>query len=174
MKKIFFLMLMFLILSVSACKSGDKEITYKIPSADTFITAEDVESLALYTPVKTLENTRGKSVVKYYPEVLGESDPVIVEVYSHNEKISVAEIHEKFLDKKEARTSAYEIDGIKSEGFIAYPSANLYRDGYMLVITAGSGAEDSQGEMLKEFLKIADENLDKFLEENPTDSDLLN
>jgi len=136
------------------------------------MTSDEAKGLVSYEPVMNIENSNQKSVLRIESEPKG-ADPIIIEVYSHNEKKSVAEIYEAFKQKKEKRTSAKDISEYDAEALLAYPSVNIYRDGYMVVVTAGSGGDEEQDALLKKAGAIATTHLVEFLKENPTDSDLI-
>lgn len=180
MKKILYFAAVLMVIIVSACSQDGKQPAEKTNkaekgaalTADFLMTLEDVKSLVSYEPVMNVENTRQKSTVRFDSNPIGQ-DPVILELYSYNGKKSIAAVYEDFKQKKEKRPKAEDIEDLGLEAYIAYPSVNLYRDGYMIVVTAGSGADNAQAELLKKAGAIAAGHLDEYLNKNPTDSDLL-
>ena len=110
--------------------------------------------------VKTTDNDDGYSLVEYYPEDLGSISPVIVELYS--EEGENADSKKKFDERRAKRPSAVKVESIGSDAYIAYPSLVFYRDRYMVVVTAGKGGEKAE-DILKKTAKIADENLQGYL-----------
>lgn len=174
MKKILcvFAVLM-LIFSVGCSNEKDSSTSVKSGlTAQMLMTPEDVSGLVDYEMTANAEETYLKSSVTYTSNPLGK-DPVIVELYSYNGKNSVAAIHDMFKEKREKRPNSQDISDYDMDCFISYPSINLYCDGYMVVVTAGSGADEVQAELLKNFGAIAAEHLKEYLKKNPTDSNLL-
>lgn len=135
--------------------------------AENLITAEDVRGIVSYEPSVSVKNTGSKSTVRYDSEPIGQ-DPVIVELYSYSDLKNVSEIHDEFKQRKEKRPKAQDVTDLGIEAYIAYPSINLYRDGYMAVITAGSGGDETQNEILKKAAGIAAAHLDEYLKQYPS------
>ncbi len=175
---LYFVLAAVMSISLAACSGKENPentaaVTKGEPlTADKLITAEDVRELVLYEPTATAENTHSKSTVRYDSNPIGQ-DPVIAELYSANAQKSVAAVYEDFKARKDKRPKAVDVADFGIDAYIAYPSINLYRDGYMVVITAGSGADDAQAELLKKAAGIAAAHLDEYLKVNPTDSNLL-
>ena len=171
MKKV--LLLLVLALSLAAC--GDKkEETEQKPElfAENLITAEKAEELLASEIVKSTDKNKNCSVVEYYPEKIGSVPPIIVELYSPGDEKSTAVVNGDFNSRKQMRPSAKKVDGIGSDAYIAYPSLVFYRDGYMVVVTAGTGGEKAE-DILMQTAKIADEKLQEYLNDNPVNNDLL-
>ena len=171
MKKLICLVAVLVLTFTTACKKEDNSKKTEL-SADMLMTIDQVKEIISYTPVMHLSKTDEKSTVRFDSDPKGE-DPVIIELYSHNDEKSVAMVHEEFLNRKQMRPSSQELDGYDAEVFIAFPSIYIYRDGYMAVITAGSGGGEEQTDLLKSAGKIATLNLLEFLKINPTNTDLL-
>lgn len=160
------------LVSVTGCDKKETKVHETELTADMLLSEDEVKALVGYEPVKTVSDTVLKSMVRYDSEPQGEY-PVIVELYSYNKGKSVAEIYEQFTEKKERRPSSQEVNEYDAQAYIAYPSVNIYRDGYMAVVTAGSGANDEQGTLLKNAGAVVAGHLVEFLNENPTDSNLI-
>ncbi len=172
--KIICLLAMSLVFSIVSCgkeKNEQKEQTTKL-FASMLLSEDEVRGLVSYEPVKAISETSSKSVVRYDSSPKGE-DPVIVELYSYNNQKSVAEIYEQFIQKKEKRSSSQDVAEYDIEAYISYPSMNIYHDGYMVVVTAGSGANEEQTTLLKNAGAIVATHLLEYLKENPTDSNLI-
>ena len=179
MKKYIYYFAVFAIVLISACTSGEKgekapeKINYESTlTAEQLFTVEEAKSLVSYEPVTSSENTRQKSILRFDSDPIGQ-DPIIVELYAFNGARSIASVYEEFKQKKEKRPKAEPVEDFGAEAYIAYPSINLYRDGYMIVVTAGSGADEAQKELLINAGRIAVGHLNEYLEKYPTNSDLL-
>lgn len=111
-----------------------------------------------YTPVQTYEDGYTKSVVRYDSEPIGK-DPIIVELYSPNDIKTADDIYSEFKSKHDLRADSEDITDYDAEAFLAYPSVNIYKDGYMAVVTAGSGSDEIQKQLLIEAGSVVAENL---------------
>ena len=118
----------------------------RLYARDLFTKEEATEFLG-YEPIQSYEDGIIKSTVRYDSQPIGK-DPVIVELYAESEQKSASDIYDEFKRKHSLRADSVEVTEYDSEAFIAYPSVNIYKDGYMAVVTAGSGADDAQKEIL--------------------------
>ena len=169
MRKAAYLLVIFSLIFASSCSGGKTKKENISLSAGELLSVEEASEITGYELIQS-ENTKTRA--RFDSDPIGK-DPVILELYSYNGSNSVAKIYEMFKDKKDKRPSAEDISGMGAEAFIAYPSVTFYRDGYMVVVTAGSGADDVQAELLKKLAQKASEHLDEYLKNNPTDSDIL-
>lgn len=126
------------------------------------LSPEKASEMVGYEITANVENTSLKSIVTYTSKPLGK-DPVIVELYACNETRSAEDVYAIFKEKREKRPNSQDIDDFGMECFIAYPSINFYCDGYMAVVTAGSGSDETQTELLKNIGGMVAENLKKCL-----------
>lgn len=166
----------FLILWACSCgsvpKESNKDNWVQLKPGE-LLSAEEVASIAGYQPVMEETLARQKSTVVYQSDPVGASDPVIVDVYQYNGRTSEALIRQQYEEWKEKRPSSQEIDGFTGvDAFLAYPSLHLYKDGIHVVITAGSGADETQADLLQRLAVPVLEHLNAFLEQHPTDHDL--
>lgn len=177
MKKLVSVFVVVMLLLSSACGGGDSQNKAKstpknekkdILTADMLMTTEDVKALVSYEPVALSEKSAQKTVIRYDSDPVGKGDPVIIELYAPNSYQSESDIRTIFTKKKEKRPKAKDINDFGIEAYIAYPSVNMYRDGYMVVITAGSGAGDEQEALLKSAGTIAAGHLDEYIQAHPT------
>lgn len=162
MKRLFFVICIF-ILSVSGCRSEIKDTPLK---ASDFLSAEEASSYIGYSPVAEEKDTRLCKSVKYKNSTVGEGDIVEVLVYPPNEKKSVDDIKSDYEYQKQKNTeygSYIQVDGIDAEIFIAIPSVHIYKNGYYVVVTAGSGGEEEQINLLKSLAGIVVGHLDEML-----------
>ncbi len=169
MKKIFKLFILTAIAVCCVCgctriSRTDSEEAQKVQ----IVTIEPTELISLDT-VKELtgydmtddgtKESDGVKSVLYRTEPIGEADTVKVEVRQYSETVAKEEIQAKFDEMRSKRSSAETIDTLGCDAYVAYPSLHFYCDGYLVTITAGSGSDDGQKELLVRFAEIAVENL---------------
>ena len=102
------------------------------------------------------------TIGRFFLATLGVSDLVEVTVYSENDAISKSEIEEKFnfyKTKNKEYKSIIPVEGVEADCFIAIPSVYILKDGYMVIISAGSGGEDAQINLLRGLTDIAIKNM---------------
>lgn len=170
------LMYIFMILALLSGCTGETKDKTKAPTVllpEMLLSLEDVKALVSYEPVLSGENTRAKSKVYYSTDPIGGSDPVILELHSYQNGQNVTAVYEQFSTKKKMRPKSENVPDLGMEAFIAYPTINLYKDGFFIVITAGSGSGDEQKNLLINAAKTAAAHLNEYLKTNPTNSDLL-
>ncbi len=125
-----------------------------VPQIDpaALITADDVAVNAGYTPVieqSQTTRTDNTATVMYRSEPVGQNDPVIVTVTQYTDTIGYEQIFAQYEQDKAARTTAELVEGVGQETFIAFPSIHVYDRGCLIDITAGSGSDDTQKNLLK-------------------------
>lgn len=109
-----------------------------------------------------IENDGGASYVLYRGEPVGSADVVKISVEQYTSDVSKESIKQKFDNDHAKRTSAESVEGLEN-CFIAYPFAYYYKDGYYIKITAGSGSDDAQKQLLTTMITSAAQRLDTFL-----------
>lgn len=139
-----------LVALTASCGVKNKNIDAGFDAKAVF-TQQDAEEILTYEPKMTFKDGRFISYVRYNSEPLGQ-DPIIVELYSEKNTDDTA-VYAEFEKKRAQRADRIDVTDIDAEAFIAYPSMNIYKNGCMAVITAGSGATDEQKELL---VKIGD------------------
>ena len=102
----------------------------------------------------------GERSVLYRTEPIGKNDVVKVTVRQFSETVSEQEVTDKFYAAKESRPSAETIASVGDDAFLAFPSIHVYKDGRYVEITAGSGADDTQRELLISLGKTAAGNIE--------------
>ena len=132
-----------------SCSGGGlfaKPTPIPIPEIDpaSLVTVDDVAINAGYTPV--VEPTE---VTLYRSEPIGQYDPVKVTVTQFTDTIDYQQIFAQYEQEKAARSTAEVIGGIGQEAFIAFPTIHVYDRGCLIEITAGSGSDDTQRNLLK-------------------------
>lgn len=152
MKRIF-IVISLLMLLLSGC--GKDQKTYDI-AAD-FLSLEEVSGFLGYTPVMEEENTRLQKKVTYKNETKGDGDIIRLSIYPPNTKYSADDIKAQFdaeKKKNEEYKSLIEFEEADAEAFISIPSAHIYKNGHYAVVTAGSGGEEEQINLLKTISQI--------------------
>ncbi len=171
MKKGLCFLIILILMSATGCKKEEKNknVATEFTAIELF-TKEDATSLIGSEPDVSEENTRMKSSVLYTFQPVGQNDPIIIELFSPNQKRDAEKVNALYEDRREQRTSAQDIAGFGEKAFLAYPSLNIYKDGYMVVVTAGSGSDEAQKELLLRASSVVCERLDEFLKENSTNN----
>lgn len=104
--------------------------------------------------------TDGAKSVLYRSEPIGKHDVVRVTLYQFSDQVTKDDVSNKFYEVKDSRPSAEVIPSVGDDAFLAYPSVHVYKDGRYVQITAGSGADDSQHELLVSLAKTAAGNME--------------
>lgn len=169
MKKV----ILMLVLALSAgmfagCKKG-KPDRMLLPSE--VVTLKEAQELVgddykLVLKDDALIQEGNKVIAKYVPEPLGSGDSVFVEIYEPSENLDEDAVEEKFEASREKRTDFIEIEDLGDDAYIAYPTLHLYSNGVYVAITAGSEGKDEQTELLEEFGKVAEKNINNFFNFN--------
>lgn len=136
---------------------------YSLMPAD-ILTADNLSSIITYTPVcDNLSDTPTEKAILYRSEPMGK-DPVKIEVMQYSADFAKANVKAKYDADKALRPSGEELalEG-GFEGYIAFPYAKIYYDGYYVTITAGSGNNDEQKQLLKNAADMAAGNLKNLL-----------
>lgn len=161
--KRYILFLLISILCLSGCKESKEEAPRIFTPAD-ILSAEDIKDYINFEPVCEESQTDEAKIIKYKNSTPGSSDIVEVKVFIENDFISNSQIEEKFnfyKNKNKEFESLIPIDGMDAECFIAIPSSYILKDGYMVVISAGSGGEDAQINLLRSLTEIAIKNMNE-------------
>lgn len=173
MKKV--ILLLCAAISISVCCSckdqGNNDVGSKISQPTTvpiyslmpadILTSDNLNSIITYSPVcDTLKSEESEKSILYRSEPIGAGDTVMVEVYQYTDSVSKETVKAKYDADKAARSSAEDIQLEEGyEGFIAFPKVSVYHDGYYVTITAGSGSDDAQKQLLTSTAGMAVENL---------------
>lgn len=162
MKKVLFTLISAVVtLCVCACSAPfSKPQPTPVPDIDPamLITAQDVAAYAGYTPVTEPSGTgRNGNIaeVLYRSEPLGQYDNVKVKITQFTDTIDYQMLFEQYEQEKARRTSAELIPGIGQEAYIAYPTIHVYDKGCLIDITAGSGADEIQKNLLTSLAAVA-------------------
>lgn len=149
MKKLLLtLSLAVLALCLGACgKPAPEPIPDIEPSV--LINEQDIAAIAGYVPVAEPSARNGNIAEIYYrSEPRGQFDPVTVKITQFTDDIDYQMLFEQYEQEKAKRPSAELIPGIGQEAYIAYPSIHVYNKGCIIDITAGSGSDENQKNLL--------------------------
>ena len=140
-----------MIICLCACSAKEEPIV--IPDVDpaSLITPEDIAANAGYTPVVEASQTTREgntATVLYRSEPVGQYDTVRVTVTQFTDTIDYQQIYAAFDQTKMTRPSAETITGVGQDAYVAFPSIHVYDRGCVIDITAGSGADDVQRNLL--------------------------
>ncbi len=178
MKKIFLVFASLVVMiGLCSCDGGfiSKPEPTPVPEIDpaAIITADDVAINAGYTPVTDSQGTTregNSATVLYRSEPVGQNDTVTVKVTQFNDTIGYEQIYNQYESEKAKRPTAELVEGIGQETYIAFPTIHVYDRGCLVEITAGSGSDDKQKTMLKNFAATAAARIEEIIPEyNPND-----
>lgn len=127
-------------------------------------TAESIVGYALVAEDTEISENGAKSVL-YRTEPIGQADIVKVEVRQYSDSITKEEIYSEYITAKDKRSDAEAVDVFDTEAYVAYPSIHMYYEGYIISITAGSGSDEGQQNMLISFASAALGNLAALLQQ---------
>ena len=158
-----------LLLTLTACKKTEEAVEV---TAKTVLPQNEISVIIGYTPKEEEKLTRVCKEITYKNETRGASDIVNVKVYPPNTKNS-PDYLKKLYDEQKKKCEQYSslVETGADNSFIAFPSVYLYKNGYYVVITAGSGGDDAQIEMLKKLAEIADKNIEAMAPEEVAEED---
>ena len=149
-----------LTLSVTAC-GGNKALKVseveKI-SPDTLLTAKTVSTLTGVTMKVSddgVTNDGSARSVTYVPDPIGSADTVTVRVEQFSEALTVSQVWADYENSRLRREDHEFVEGIGQDCYIAFPYINVYDRGCFIRISAGSGDDDEQKELLQNLAKTA-------------------
>lgn len=166
-----------LIMTIGLCACGNggglfaKPTPTPVPDIDpaSLITADDVTINAGYSPVVEPSGTTREGnigTVLYRSEPVGQQDTVSVKVTQFTDTIDYQQLFEEYEQAKAKRPSAVLVEGIGQEAYIAFPSIHIYDRGCIIEITAGSGADETQTNLLKNLAITATGRLEEIIPDN--------
>ena len=142
------------VIALCSCGGGlfSKAPPTPIPVVDpsTLITAEDVAAIAGYYPVLeggAVKYDGNTATALYVSDPMGQ-DPVEITVQQYNEQVPVVNVWYDYDTDRAYRSTAEEVADIGETAFIAFPSINVYDRGCYVRITAGSGSDEIQRNLL--------------------------
>ena len=174
MKKVLFVLAsLACVIMMCSCGGGigglfTKATPTPIPVVDpsALITADDVAAATGYMPVLDggAVKYEGNTATAFYrSEPIGQ-DPVEIIVQQYNEQTPVENVWFDYDTDRAYRSTAEEIANLGETAFIAFPSINIYDRGCYIRITAGSGSDDNQRNLLMNLANIAVPRLEEVME----------
>lgn len=168
--------LIVMIFAVSACTQGtvssnDAELPKATATSEPVIkvTAQEILSLeeaqSLVTYAAVAANITD-STVTYQSDPIGQGDIISVSVLQYDDVNDKEKIRSEYDKMKSMRPTAETISGIGEDAYIAFPTVHIYQSGYHISITAGSGSDDAQHELLVKVAGMAVENLNRALQKS--------
>lgn len=148
------------VMLLSAC--GQEAYEKEEFNAKALLDEAEAAELLGYEAVQSYESGYTKTTVRYDSDPIGK-DPIIVELYSPKDKNE--DIYNKFETRHSLRDDSEDISDYDAEAFLAYPSVNIYKNGYMAIVTAGSGSDEEQKQLLHKVGSVVSENLNKCAKE---------
>jgi hypothetical protein len=165
---------LFVTLSLCSCGGGGG-LQSAVPTATPIPEAVPTEVLKLsdvqaavgseltYVQEGGVEKDGNVSTAVYRTEPLGKGDLVRVEIRQLTSQVTREQVRAEYDEMKSKRPSAQNVEGLGDDAYIAYPSIHVYKDGYHLEITAGSGADEAQAALLKNLAQTAMRSLEATL-----------
>ncbi|MDY3928626.1 MAG: hypothetical protein SOZ34_04590 [Clostridia bacterium] len=153
---------LFICICIFLASCGKKD---KIEPRDTvypsdLVTVEELAPFIGYTPVMSETRSRRVSDAVFVSDPIGKEDIVEIKVRQKNGLQSESEVKEYFDECKKMRSDAFDVQLDNTvEAFIAYPTLHYYINGYHVEITAGSGSDDLQKNLLQNIANITLEKL---------------
>lgn len=161
MKKIFFAAAMLLCAAViTSCGFLKSAEPIPIPEIDpsALITLEDAAMATGYQPVLdggAVERNGNTAKALYRSEPIGQGDIVEITVTQYNETVPIENVWYAYDTDRSLRPSAEEIAELGESAYIAFPSINIYDRGCYVKITAGSGSDENQRNLLVSLARTA-------------------
>ena len=159
---------------ISSCggkKDDQSNVDITLPQIDpvSLLPANDVYTALdfAYVPVVdggVVVNEGNTSSVVYVSDPKGEHDSIEVTVTQKTDAISADTIKAYYNESMQKRADAMTVSNLGEIAYIAYPSIYVYNSGCIIKITAGSGADADQQNLLIKLATIASGNLDKLVE----------
>ncbi len=147
--------------ALAACGGGssapDVSELEKI-SPDQLVTVEAVSTITDVN-MKVDENgvtTDGNaSSVTYVSDPAYSGDPVTIRIEQFSESLTSKQVWDDYENSRIYREDMEFIEGIGEDCYIAYPYINVYDRGCYIRISAGSGNDEAQRELLENLASIA-------------------
>ena len=95
------------------------------------------------------------TTASYVADPIGDGDPVIVKLVSYTSSFTPDDVWAGYENTRISRSASKFVDNIGEDAYIAYPSIHVYDRGCEIIITAGSGSDDGQDDILKKLASTA-------------------
>lgn len=172
MKK-FLLVISSLIITIGLCACGGAGGLFSsatptpvpVVSPMDIITAADVTEIAGYEPVLSgdIKDENNAKTAVYVSNPIGKQDSVTVKIVQFNDGFTKDDVWKQYDGGRIKRQSAELVGGLGQDAYIAFPSIHIYDRGCEIVVSAGSGSNDSQKELLKRMGERAVMNFEKII-----------
>ncbi len=148
---------------------GRKKVDLIMPKD--IVTYDDAKSVCEGYELSDAENvkTGNKLSVSYKANPVGSGDNVDVELVYYSDEYPRASVEKLYNYNKENVIVEEELSGLGQSAFISYPSVHILDRGFYIKITAGSGSDLEQKQILKALGDTASKKLNKYLEKNNLD-----
>lgn len=164
MKKLLFLTLIICMGLFSSCKEEEEKRPMLLPT-DVISLSNAQETVGHeYTLIMkddAVKQDGNHLSVTYLAEPLGSGDNVSIDLYIQDENHDENSVKNKFEASRNKRSDFIQVEGLGDDAYIAYPTLHLYSNGVYTAITAGSGSNDAQSELLINLGKIAQSNIER-------------
>ena len=152
MKKILaIIMCMATVLCLASCGGGSDKETTRI-SPDELLTADtvsDITGVTMKADKEGVTNDGSARTVVYVPNPIGSADTVTVSIEQFSESVTTNQVWADYENSRIRRKDMEFVEGIGEDCYIAYPYINVYVRGCFIRISAGSGDNDEQADLLK-------------------------
>ena len=165
-----------LCVSLSSCGKGGGLFAEPTPTpmpttdAGALISLEEAQSAVGDSYTLQLDGgavvTEGNTTTaSYVADPIGDGDPVIVKLVCCNASATPDDVWAGYENTRVSRSGSKFVDNIGEDAYIAYPSIHVYSRGCEIIITAGSGSDDGQDDILKKLASTAVEHLNAVMPE---------
>lgn len=174
MKKLL-LIISSLLITIGICSCGNggglfaKPTPTPIPVLDptVILSADDVYAGINYEYAPVIDGEmkiegNSRSVV-YVSNPKGQGDSVEIKITQYNETTGIDQVYQSFAAAKEKRYEITEVTDLGETAYIAYPSIHVYDRGCVIDITAGSGSDETQQQLLLNLAKLAVANFEEIM-----------
>lgn len=173
MKKLL-LVISSLLVTVGLCACGGNGGLFKSAATPTpipvvepsnLLSADEVKEYVNYDVTvdeESTEKTGAKSVV-YVSNPKGKENSVTVKIIQFSDKLSKDDVWGQYDNGRIKRSSAKTVEGLGSDAYIAYPSIHVYDRGCEIIISAGSGSDQTQEDLLKRMAERAVMNFENII-----------
>lgn len=150
-----------LVASMSACgkKSSVPDVSELEKIApDQLITVEAVSAITgldMEVDENGVTTNGNASSVTYITNPQYSGDPVTIRIEQFSESLTTKQVWDDYEYSRIYRGDMEYIDGIGEDCYIAYPYINVYDRGCYIRISAGSGDDEKQRELLESLASIA-------------------
>ena len=110
--------------------------------------------------IKTEGNT--KSAV-YVSDPKGIGDSVEIKITQYSDAVTIDQVYQQFAAAKAKRYDITEVTELGETAYIAYPTIHVYDRGCIIEVTAGSGSDETQQQLLVNLAKVAVANFEQIM-----------